>query len=221
VRTVIGYHACPREYAEAICAGEVRITDWQLSANKYDWLGDGGYFWEDGLRRAREWARDFVKGPAGIVRAEIDLGRCLDLSETEYLDLIRTMYADVASTYRAQRWQLPVNRELGAPRGYRRRVLAILDRMNVWLYFKAAGVQFERKTENKLRFLDSFVLNQFLKAMESDVFGQAITYQTVRCPFEEGEPLFPGSMIRTQSHVQISVRDRQCIRNVSLIVDGD
>jgi hypothetical protein len=41
---------------------------------------------------------------------------------------------------------------------------------------------------------------------------EGILFQTVRGAFEEGRPLFPGSAIRTQSHIQIAVRDVQCIR---------
>ena len=36
-------------------------------------------------------------------------------------------------------------------------------------------------------------------------------FQTVRCPFEEGPPVYDGALIKTQSHVQIAVRDRACI----------
>ena len=39
-------------------------------------------------------------------------------------------------------------------------------------------------------------------------------YQTVRSAFEEGEPAFPGSLIRTQTHIQIAVRDHWCIIGV-------
>jgi hypothetical protein len=134
VRTVIGYHACSRVYAEEIGSGKVKIDEWRFSTNKYDWLGDGIYFWEDGLRRAREWARDFVEGRPGIVRAEIDLGRCLDLAETENLDLIREMHARIVARYRAKGWRVPTNRELTIGKGYRRTLLRWLDNANEVLY---------------------------------------------------------------------------------------
>ena len=38
-----------------------------------------------------------------------------------------------------------------------------------------------------------------------------VFYQAVRCPFEEGEPVYAGGMIKEQSHIQIAVRDRACI----------
>ncbi|MCB9619815.1 MAG: hypothetical protein H6724_10260 [Sandaracinus sp.] len=52
-----------------------------------------------------------------------------------------------------------------------------------------------------LRELDCAVLN----------FGLEDHYQTVRGVFVEGEPAYPGAAIRTQTHVQIAVRDPACI----------
>jgi hypothetical protein len=171
-------------------------------------LGDGIYFWEDGLRRAREWARDFVKGPASIVRAEIDLGRCLDLADTEYLDLLRQTYFEVERRYRENYWKLPQNREIGR----RKKTLLWLDKINSWMYRKFAKVEFTRRTDKKLRFLDSLIINEFVERTKL-----ALDFQTIRYPFEEGEPVFPGAMIRAQSHVQISVRDVTCIQSVLLV----
>jgi len=68
----------------------------------------------------------------------------------------------------------------------------------------------------KLRKLDSLVVNQLMDTMDDESIsgGEAFRFQTVRCPFEEGEVAFPGSMLKTQTHVQISVRDPSCILGV-------
>jgi hypothetical protein len=60
--------------------------------------------------------------------------------------------------------------------------------------------------------LDCLVMNKFVKFMERFEGQQGIRFQTVRGVFEEGRPLFPGSAIRTQSHIQIAVRDVTCLR---------
>lgn len=52
------------------------------------------------------------------------------------------------------------------------------------------------------------LINRFARTMAQKGFH----FQTVRGAFEEGRLLFPGSAIRKQSHVQIAVRDFQCIR---------
>jgi len=61
----------------------------------------------------------------------------------------------------------------------------------------------------KLRRLDRVVIGHFTTT--ADRPGGYLHYQTVRCPFEEGEPVYEGAMIKTQSHIQIAVRDRRCL----------
>jgi hypothetical protein len=68
------------------------------------------------------------------------------------------------------------------------------------------------KNQKKRHDLDCLVINKFVKFMERFVGEQGISFQTVRGVFEEGRPLFAGSAIRAQSHVQIAVRDIQCLR---------
>jgi hypothetical protein len=58
-----------------------------------------------------------------------------------------------------------------------------------------------------------------LDGRPGDVDEESYAYQTVRCPFEEGEPVYEGSMIKTQSHVQIAVGDRSCISSRLYLVN--
>lgn len=174
MRKVIGFHACERAFAEKLRRGDVQISQWRLSENRYDWLGPGIYFWEGSLRRAKEFARDRHRKLADpmIVEAEIDLGDCFDLTETEYLDRLRRTYDRLVQSYHAAGLALPKNR-------------------------------------GKLRDLDCLVISEFLSSIEQS--DQPTVFHTVRCPFEEGEPVFPGSYIRRQTHVQIAVRDARRI----------
>jgi hypothetical protein len=66
------------------------------------------------------------------------------------------------------------------------------------------------KNKGKRRDLDCLIINRFVQAAERE----GITFQTVRCPFLEGKPAFPGSGIRRESHIQIAVRDRAAILGV-------
>ena len=61
------------------------------------------------------------------------------------------------------------------------------------------------------RDLDCLVINKFAELAEP-LAGQNGRFRSVRCVFEEGRPLFPGSAIRRESHIQIAVRDVRCIR---------
>ena len=178
---VTGFHACQREFAEALTRGQIKITDWKPSENRYDWLGKGIYFWERNQRRARQWAANNVKGKAAIIQAEIELGICLDLADSQYLSLIRSVYDELAATYVENGLTLPKNRRSG------------------------------------LRDLDRLVVDEFVRFLERGGAGQTMTLDTVCAPFEEGEPIFPGSFIRDQSHVQIAVRNHKAILAVELI----
>ena len=52
--------------------------------------------------------------------------------------------------------------------------------------------------------LDCFVINNATKYAEEIL---KTPYDTVRCPFLEGEPVFPDSKLYDKSHIQIAVRN--------------
>ena len=66
------------------------LEEWQPSANDYDWLGSGIYFWEYGPDRGLDWAREIskrypnrIRRPA-VLGALIHLGACFDLLDTRF-----------------------------------------------------------------------------------------------------------------------------------------
>lgn len=61
--------------------------------------------------------------------------------------------------------------------------------------------------ELKNRRLDCLVINYL-----SDTIPEQV--QTVRGAFEEGAEAFPGAALRMETHIQIAVRDRDCILGV-------
>jgi len=214
---VQGFHACKREFAIALQHGEIRLQEWKPSKNAYDWLGGGIYFWEGSRRRAEEWGHQFVTGPTAIIEAEIELGVCFDLSETKYLHLIQEVYDSLVVLYRDEGWSLPKNRSLEPRTKWKRSILAALDWANGMLYPNLTNIPFARSQQVELRFLDCLVMDQVFDLMQNGFEGGTIEFETVRCPFEEGEPLFPGSMIRSQNHVQIAVRNSAAIQGFSVI----
>jgi hypothetical protein len=214
VPRVTGYHACKHEFATALREGKISIQEWMPSRNPYDWLGDGIYFWESSKTRARHWAEEIVGGEADVLEVDLELGLCLDLMDTEYIELLRETYDSLVGLYREEEWQLPENREI-FPRGKRsrrqRRYVRYLDRLNGIIYPRLTGKDFHRFRNCELRYLDRLVINQFLSLMENGHGDLVLNFQTVRCAFEEGSPVYPGSMIRDRTHVQIAVRDKSCI----------
>jgi hypothetical protein len=174
VPQVLGYHGCQRDFAEGVRAGRITLAQWQPSQNRYDWLGEGIYFWEGSRTRAEQWAVEQWGEQADVLEVVIDLAQCLDLLDSTYHDAIRATYRNLRTVYKCQGWTLPANR---------------------------------RKRHD----LDCLVINKFVLFMERFEGQQGIRFQTVRGVFEEGRPLFPGSAIRAQSHIQIAVRDVQCL----------
>jgi len=64
--------------------------------------------------------------------------------------------------------------------------------------------------DKKLRLLDCMVMNHYLLMVNE----AGKPYDTVRGCFTEGEPVFAGSGIQRESHIQIAVRNPTCIVGV-------
>lgn len=45
---VVGFHGCDKSVVDAVIAGKTELL---ASANDYDWLGSGIYFWENNEER--------------------------------------------------------------------------------------------------------------------------------------------------------------------------
>lgn len=96
----MGFHGCDRSVRDKV----VSIEGGMLlpSMNDYDWLGNGVYFWENNSKRALVFAEFLSKHTPhnsnqrievpSIVGAIIDLGYCLDLLDSEYLNLLNEGY---------------------------------------------------------------------------------------------------------------------------------
>jgi hypothetical protein len=172
-RTVLGYHGCDPAFAEQVINGSIALDDWKPSANDYDWLGHGIYFWEYAPERALNWTNRSENPQGGVIGAIIQLGNCLDLTDLDGTKLLGKCYESVKREYESLAIELPVNRQ-------------------------------------GRNFLDCLVINRLNKRSSKDGFP----FQTVRCPFLEGSEVYPGSMIRSESHVQLVVKDATSILGV-------
>lgn len=179
---VLGFHGCDRAVGEAVLThGGAHLKS---SANDYDWLGGGIYFWENDPQRALEFAihvhdnpmvsKGVIKDPF-VVGAVIDLGLCCNLLDRTALAEIATSYAVLASTMASAGKELPSN-------GKGRR----------------------------LRMLDCLVIENMHKLRTKEGVAD---YDTVRGAIWEGDPLYPGAAIEELNHVQIAVRKPElCIK---------
>lgn len=105
---VLGFHGCNLEAYENVIQKREQL---KRSNNSYDWLGNGIYFWEQNYRRAYEWAVDrYGEKNAAVIGAVIDLGYCLNLTDSEGSDILRKGYKILQIRCEAVGKDLPKNR---------------------------------------------------------------------------------------------------------------
>jgi hypothetical protein len=186
---VLGFHGCDAAVAESIFSGKEKHL--KASKNQYDWLGSGVYFWENDPQRAWEFAvkgMDKAPGTKGyvaqpcVVGAVLDLGFCFNLTDRRCLDELSTAYQLLVAMQALAGEPMPVNK--GHNHGAR-----FLDRSVI-------------ETAHDLR----------EQVHARDPNNASPPYESVRCPFPEGDPTYSGGMIGRENHIQIAVRSLDCIK---------
>lgn len=188
---VLAYHGCDRALADKVID---RKESLKPSQNKYDWLGEGVYFWENSPLRALQWAEllkkrspSKIKDPA-VIGAVIDLGHCLDSTDQASLNLLKKSYTSFVALCSSSGSEMPKNEGLH-----------------------------EDDCDLLLRYLDCAVINhchQFIheenlrrrKDLENRL-EPIREFDSVRGIFYEGKSLFEGSKFREKTHIQIAVRN--------------
>ncbi len=179
---IVGFHGCDASVRDRL------VNDPKErpipSQNDYDWLGHGFYFWENNAERALQWAQENpkIKNPA-VLGAYIDLGRCLDLIDKQGLDEVEQNYQLYKLISEVSGDSLPKNEK---------------DRNGVPMK----------------RYLDCAVIESLHSFAESVAEGEVKTpyYDSVRGVFWEGEELYPGAGMKARNHIQVCVRNINCIK---------
>jgi len=155
----------------------------QPSNNEYDWLGPGVYFWVDSFERGLQWATELTARPESDVKNPFVVGALIHPSLCLNLTDPGAM-RELLDAY------------------------AYVARISV-----ARGWELPR---NSARANDVFLCRRLdcavIKALHQlrAEYGDP-PYDTVYGIFEEGEELYPGSGFRQKTHVQIAVRNSECI----------
>lgn len=90
---ILGFHGCEKEVARMAVLNQEPLLP---SANDYDWLGSGIYFWENDPIRALEFAKEVKKCEEPfVVGAIINLGYCLDLSTRIGLERVEMIWENI------------------------------------------------------------------------------------------------------------------------------
>jgi hypothetical protein len=183
---IIGFHGCDETVRNRIVSEKGEIL--KPSENRYDWLGNGIYFWENNYERAFQFAKDLKENPPkgkentittpSVLGVVLDLGICLDLLDTKYLELLKVGYEHLKETHDKNNTVLPTNIR-------------------------------NKEGEIMRRFLDCAVIETAVKIHEADN-GQV--FDSVRGVFIEGEDLYENSGFKEKNHIQIAIRNQECIK---------
>jgi hypothetical protein len=180
---VLGFHGTDEKIVNDVLSGKKELVQ---KNNRYDWLGNGIYFWDNNPERALEWAKELskkknstIKKPA-VIGVIIDLKNCLDLLDSKYLKAIQLGYQILESRSIQLNEPIPQN----------------------------------RFTKDKLiRELDCAVIETFHNVLHEN---KEIPFDSVRGIFTEGNELYPNAGFREKDHIQICVRNIECIKGYFL-----
>ena len=157
--------------------------DLEPKINIYDWLGNGIYFWDNSPKRAMEWAIESSKRKHSIIKEPSVIGAIIDLGYC--LDLLDSKNFELLK------------------KGHE--ILSATLMASGTPMPKNKG----RDEDLALRELDCAViesLHGFLKATGEKEFDSA------RGVFWEGNALYEGAGFKDKNHIQICVKNINCIK---------
>ncbi|SKB27042.1 hypothetical protein [Daejeonella lutea] len=194
---ILGFHGCDQSVSEALLKNPKNILK---SEKPYDWLGHGMYFWENDLERATEWAKNKERlgeiKKASVIGAVIHLGVCCDFLDRSYIKLISSFYELMKIHYEALGIPLPVNTDAKSDPN-RDKLLRHLDCATI-------------------EFMHQKIFEAYQLEVASSGFSSKKIFDSTRGVFTEGEPAFKGAGLLDKSHIQICIRNLNCIKGFFL-----
>ncbi|MFZ2958613.1 MAG: hypothetical protein WA705_17125 [Candidatus Ozemobacteraceae bacterium] len=180
---VLGFHGCDKEVGEKILSRNG--THLNQSENDYDWLGHGIYFWEQSPERAVEFAEECKiggKNSKGKIREPFVIGAIIDLKHC----------FNLMDRFALLQLEAAFNTLKGT--------------------FLKAGLDLPSNGETlRKRNLDCAVF-QTLHALREEKEVGAVPFDSIRGLFFEGDDLYEGAGFKKKNHIQICVRNTDCIK---------
>jgi hypothetical protein len=182
---VVGFHGCDKEVQEKVLLNKEGLCP---SENDYDWLGNGIYFWENNPERALQFAELIKKFPdkhSTKINESAVIGAVIDLGSC--LNLVDARYIKMLND------------------GYKTLKETV----------EKAGAQLpvnkvpDTGGHPLIRNLDYAVIQTVHKGRETA--GQ-LPFDTVRGVFQEGKEIYTGSGFKTKTHIQLCVKNPNCIK---------
>jgi hypothetical protein len=192
---IIGFHGCDLEVRNKLVNNPSGV---EISRKPYDWLGHGLYFWENNYTRAMEWAHDKkragkIDNPA-VLGAVLQLGYCCDFLDSKFIHLIKRHYESMRAVYESAGKSLPENSD-------------------------SPGDVYHDKLIRKLdctviEYMHQKILEQHNKDISANKFSNTQVFDSTRGIFTEGGPAFQGASLYAKSHIQVCIRNMNCIKGL-------
>jgi hypothetical protein len=190
---IIGFHGCEESTRDKLISNPNELV---FSKKPYDWLGHGMYFWENNFTRAMLWAKEKAekgqfKKPS-VIGAVIHLDYCCDFLDSKYIRLVQHYYTSFKNLTEISGDELPKNKDApNDPNGdllLRNLDCAVIEHMHQQI-FENWKKEIEEKGNSSIR-----------------------NFDTTRGVFTEGGPAYEGAGLFEKSHIQVCVRNPNCIK---------
>jgi hypothetical protein len=185
---MLGFHGCDESVRDSLVTNPDNV---KKSQEVFDWLGHGFYVWENNRERAFQWAIDKKKRGTliqpSVVGVIYQLDYCLDFTDTEFINVLSTYYDLMKQDLQTAGKELPKNKNKSDDI-YKDLVLRELD---------CAVIEYLHRKIDEERKSGSNALRPF---------------DTVRGIFTEGGPAYEGAGIQSKNHIQVCIRNLNCIK---------
>lgn len=190
---MLGFHGCDESVRNELVKNPDVV---KKSQETFDWLGNGFYIWENNYERALKWAKDkeargTLTTPA-VVGVVYQLDYCLDFTDSQFIDVLAIYYDLMKSDLEVAEKELPQNKNLPKDK-YHDLILRELD---------CAVIEYlHQKIDEAIK-----------EDIKSKGFSDLKHFDTARGVFTEGGPAFEGAGIQLKNHIQICIRNLNCIK---------
>lgn len=186
---ILGFHGCDESVAFEALQNNKGL---KASSNNYDWLGHGVYFWENSPDRALDFATFLKENPKQAknpIKKPAVIGAVLDLGFCfDLLDYGSLQLLKANYQVFKDIWE-KTGRSLPENR--------------------AVG----NSEDLLLRDLDCVVFETMHQIRKDQ---DELAYDSVRGVFWEGEELYPNAGFKEKDHIQVCVRNPNCIKGYFL-----
>ena len=156
----------------------------QLSQNEYDWLGEGVYFWEANPLRGLEFAREGTKRKSPNLSIKTPAVIGAVIDLGNCLDLTSSAGLDSLKDAFDSLKEMTTSAGSALPVNH---------------------------PERLMHNLDCAVINTLHGLRKKKALAE---FDSVKGIFIEGDPIYPGSEFHAKNHIQVAVRNPECIKGV-------